>query len=136
MTSDPFILNLVQGYQISFLSKPVQNYSPRMVQMDQDEVLLVDQEMQEMMRKGAIQTPVQSSSDQFLSSIFVIPRKDTGHHPVINLKKLNKYIPYEHLRMEGVFLLKEFLKKGDRMCKTDLSHAYFSEPLHPEFVSI
>ena len=107
-----------------------------MIQMNQDEVLLVDQEMQEMLRKGAIQTPVQSSSDQFLSSIFVIPRKDTGHHPVINLKKLNKYIPYEHLRMEGVFLLKVFLKKGDRMWKTDLSHAYFSEPLHPEFVSI
>ena len=97
LTSKLFILNLVQGYHIPFSSKPVQNYVPQMVQMNQEEVLLVFQEIQEMLRR-AIQK-VQPSPDQFLKSIFVIPKKDTGHRPVINLKKSNKHIPYEHFKM-------------------------------------
>ena len=83
-----------------------------------------------MLRKGAIQK-VQPSLDQFLSSIFVIPKKDTGHRPLINLKKLNT-IPYEHFKIGGLFLLKEVLQKEDYMCQIDLKDAYFSVPLHPE----
>ena len=30
--------------------------------------------------------------------------------PVINLKGLNKFIPYKHFKMEGLHLLKEILK--------------------------
>ena len=43
----------------------------------------------------------------------------------------NKHIPYIHFRMEGLFLLKEILLKGD-MCKIDLKDAYFSVPLNPK----
>ena len=53
-----------------------------MVQMNQEEVLLADQEFEEMLRKGAIQR-VQLSPDQFLRSIFVIPKQDTGHCQMI-----------------------------------------------------
>lgn len=66
--------------------------------------------------------PVQSSINRFLSSVFVIPKKNSGHRPVINLKKLNCHIPYFFFfKMEGLFLLKE-----DYMCKIDLKDAYFS----------
>ena len=51
--------------------------------MNQDEVLLVDQEIQEMLRKGAM-LKVQPSPDQFLRSIFVNSKKDAEHRPVIN----------------------------------------------------
>ena len=40
-----------------------------------------------MLRKRAIRK-VQPSPDQILSSIFVIPKEDIGHRPVINFKKL------------------------------------------------
>ena len=51
----PFIVNLVQGYQIQFSSKRIQNYVSRMAQMNlEEEVLLVDQQNQEMLRKEAI----------------------------------------------------------------------------------
>ena len=54
-----------------------------MVQMNQEEILLVDQEIQEMLRKGAM-LKVQPSLDQFLSLIFVNLKKDARHRPVIN----------------------------------------------------
>lgn len=75
---------------------------------------------------------MQPSPDQFLSSIFVILKKDTGHCPVINLKTLNRSLAYKHFEMEGLFLLKEVLEKGDYMCEIYLKDAYFSVSLHLE----
>ena len=100
-----------------------------MVQINQEEVLLVHQETQKMLRRGAIQK-VQPSLEQFLSSIFIIPKKDTGHRPVINSKKLNKHIPCEHFKMEGLFLLKEVFQKGDYMsCAKSISRCIFFSAL-------
>lgn len=99
--------------------------------MNQVKVFLADQDIQETLRKEAIQN-VKPSPDQFLSSIFVIPKKGTGHRSVINLNKLNKHIPYVHFKMEGLFLLKEVLEKGDYMCEIYLKDAYFAVSLHLE----
>jgi len=67
-----------------------------------------------MLVKGAIQE-VDPSPNQFLSSIFIIPKKDAGFRPIINLKRLNSYIPYEHFKMESLTLLKEILQPEDLM---------------------
>ena len=57
-------------------------------------------------------------------------QKGWGHRPVINLKKLNKFIPYQHFKMEGLQSLRQTLRKGYFMCKLDLKDAYFCVPLH------
>ena len=74
---------------------------------------MVDQEIREMLKKGAIKLVQPNTKNQFLSSIFTVPKKDSGYCPVINLKKLDKHIPYIHFKMDGLFLLKEILLKGD-----------------------
>ena len=48
---------------------------------------------------------------------------------MINLKKLNKFVPYLHFKMEGFHCLKDMLQKDDYMCKIDMKDAYFSVPL-------
>lgn len=102
-----------------------------MVQLNQQEVLLVFQEIEEMPRKVAIQK-VQASPCKFLNSTFVVPKKDTGHCPVVNLKKLNRHIPYEHFKRKGLFLLKEVLQSGGYICRIDLKVTDFLVPLHLE----
>ena len=67
---------------------------------------------------------------EYLSNLFLVPKKDGGQRPVINLKSLNKYFPYQHFKMEGFHCLRFMLKEGDYMCKIDLKDAYFSVPLH------
>ena len=79
-----------------------------------------------MLKKGATKLVQANTKNQFLSSIFIVPKKDSGHRPMTNLNKLDKHIPYIHFKMEGLFLLKEMLK-GDYMCKIDLKDAYFSD---------
>ena len=87
---------------------------------------LVDQEVQNMSRKGAI-IVLDHKGDQLLSSLFLVKRKDEGNLPVVNLKDLNTNIPYQQFKMVGLFLLKEMLP-GDKMCKIDLKGGYFAIP--------
>ena len=67
-----------------------------------------------MLRKGAIHL-VHSKESQFLSNLFLVPKKDGGKRPVINLKALNSFIPYSHFKMEGMHLLKDLLRKNNFM---------------------
>ena len=55
-----------------------------------------------------------------------------GHRPIINLKKLNEFIPHLHFKMEGIHMLKDLLRQGDFMAKIDLKDAYFAVPISEE----
>ena len=83
---------------------------------------LPDVEIQEMLEKGAIQES-QMKGRGFISNVFLVPKKDGGQRPVINLKKLNEYVHTEHFHMKGIPLLKDLLRKGDWIAKMDLMDA-------------
>ena len=80
------ILNIVEGYEIPFISMPNQVKPPHKVEMNAEEERLIDLEIEELLKKGTILN-VSSLKDQFLSSLFLVNKKDGGHRPVINLKK-------------------------------------------------
>ena len=61
-------------------------------------------------------------------------KKYTRPRPAISFKKFNWYIPYEHFKMERLFLLKEILQQNGYMCKIDLKDAYSAVPLHSSWV--
>ena len=63
-----------------------------------------------MLTKGAIHL-VHQKGGQFLSHLFLVPKKDGEKRPVINLKTLNSFNPYSHFKMEGLHLLKNLLRK-------------------------
>uniref|UniRef100_A0A7M5V2U2 Reverse transcriptase domain-containing protein n=1 Tax=Clytia hemisphaerica TaxID=252671 RepID=A0A7M5V2U2_9CNID len=130
LTNDQILLEMVSGYRIPFLENPppVLSQNPYVSQVSQDMRELIQEEVKSMLLKGAIVT-VTPSPEQFVSPLFLVPKKDQGQRPVINLKNLNKFIPYEHFKMEGLFLVKEILKQGDWMLKIDLKDAYFAIPL-------
>ena len=52
------------------------------------------------------------------------------NRPIINLKRLNEFIPYRHFEMEGLHLLQEMVQQCDYFCKIDLKDANFCIPLH------
>ena len=60
--------------------------------MKQKKQILVDQETENMLEKQAIKL-IQPSKDHFLSTLFLVAKKNTELRPVINLKKMNRYIP-------------------------------------------
>ena len=57
------------------------------------------------------------NKDLFLSSLILAEKRDGWNHSVVNLNDLNSNIPEQHFKMEELFLLKEMLLPGDKMCK-------------------
>ena len=45
---------------------------------------------------------------------------------MIDLKEVNNVVPYPHIKIENLFLLKEMLLLGDFMSNIDLKEAYFA----------
>ena len=86
--------------------------------MFKDQEILVNQEISGMMKKGEIRES-QPHPNQFVSTLFSVG-KDGNNRPVINFKKLNKLIPYQHFKMEGLHSLREMLQQGHYMCKLDM----------------
>ena len=89
----------MKGLKIQFLERPSQKQPRAETKMSLEEKL-VDSEIQELLRKGAI-TPTRVSEDQFVSNIFLRPKKDGRFRPIINSKKLNQFIPYSHFKWKA-----------------------------------
>ena len=123
LTQDQEILSVVKGYVIPFLKVPMQRPIPKQVTMRKTQELLIDQEIMEMLDKGAIKIVEHQFPDQFLSNILLVKKKDGGSCPCINLKVLNKFNPYKHLKMEGLHCLKHLLEENNFLCKIDLKDA-------------
>ena len=110
---------------------PVQEKTPKVPKLNQEQQKQVDLEVKAMLEKGSI-SKVCHSKVEFLSSLFLISNENDWNRPVINLKDLDRFISYKHLKMEGLHYLKYVLQKRDYMCKIDLKDAYFSVPLHKD----
>ena len=125
LTRDRWVLETVRIYKIEFRMNPWQQGRPRPLQFNQSQCDLIQQEVAELMMKGAIREIAETSPPEegiFYSTLFLVPKKDGGHRPVINLKALNNFVIAPHLKMEGIQTLKSLLRLG----------AYFAIPIREE----
>ena len=113
VTQDHWVLNTVQGYRLEFLREPVPSFCPKgVVTSSSQEQSLNYEEVLKMLQKGAITKATPTEVDPgFYSSLFLVPKKDGGTRPVMNLKCLNEYIVPHHFKMEGIHTLWVLLKK-------------------------
>ena len=135
LTRDRWVLETVRGYKIEFRMNPWQQGRPRPLQFNQSQCDLIQQEVAELMMKGAIREIAETSPPEegiFYSTLFLVPKKDGGHRPVINLKALNNFVIAPHFKMEGIQTLKSLLRQGDWLVKIDLKDAYFAIPIREE----
>ncbi|XP_028411552.1 uncharacterized protein LOC114534197 [Dendronephthya gigantea] len=112
---------------------------PKMPQLSLIQERVLDQEVQELLTKEAVHPVVNQSlaNEGFISSLFVVSKKDGGNRPVINLKQLNQHLIYEHFKMEGIHMLRDLLKRDDYLIKIDLKDAYLTVPIckaHQKFL--
>ena len=59
------------------------------------------EEIQKLIAKDAVKR-VTSCPNQFLSQIFLVPKKDGTARPVINLRPLNQFIHQIYFKMENL----------------------------------
>ena len=101
ITTDPWILESVRAYHLEFKTKPIQISPPLQPSRSEGECKLIQREIDSLLLKGAI-TVAQHSKDEFLSNIFLVPKKTGDLRPVINLKPLNEFVHDIHFKMENI----------------------------------
>lgn len=112
LTTDSNILEIIQGYKIEFSMMPYQ-HNPRITPIPKNmtKLTLIQEEIDSLLQKQAI-IPVLETPKEFISTIFLVPKKSGGMRPIINLKPLNNFVETIHFKMETLqTALKEKKKK-------------------------
>ena len=88
-------------------------------------------EISKLLSKGVLELTHRSPGD-FISNIFVRPKKDGSYRMILNLKPLNEFVDYHHFKMDTFQTALKLIQPGCFMASVDLKDAYYSIPLHPE----
>ncbi|KZR97418.1 Uncharacterized protein APZ42_007730, partial [Daphnia magna] len=129
-TNDPWVLDTVtRGVKIDFISEPLQRVPPCCVAMSEEMQAVCDAEVANLLDKKAI-SEIAGDSIGFVCSFFCVPKKTGGFRPIVNLKPVNKFINYEHFKMESLETVRFLVREGDWFIKLDLKDAYLTVPVH------
>lgn len=129
ITKDQNLLESISGYKIEFSSEPIQRFQPKQIKLSEQEMQTLNSEIEEMLVKQAVEVVQTKTNCQFVSHLFVRPKKDGGMRPIFNLKTLNQFVVYNHFKMEGFQVVKNLIQRRDWLCKVDLKDAYFCIPI-------
>ena len=133
LAGDKKILEIVEGYKISYHMDPFLVRVPHSQKMNRDQSTLVNQEIDSMLQKGAIKK-VSHISGVFLSNLFLGDKSFRWRKEAsVNLKNPSSFISYQQLKMEGLHLIKELLQEREYMCKIVPRDAYFAIPINQKY---
>lgn len=130
LTSDPEILEMVEGLHIDFESD-IYNEPPLPAPqptLTGDEKIAIDTEICKLLGKGVISL-CNKRQDDFVSPIFTRLKKDGSHRMILNLKNLNLEIVYHHFKMDTLNCALKLITKNCFMTSIDLKDAYYSVPI-------
>jgi hypothetical protein len=134
LTDDPWVLRIIEeGYLIDFIETPIQNSIPPECVMDDEKSALCDAEVVTLLAKCAIvKINFQTESGLLVPCLLFLRKRLRAlkkFRPILNLKRLNSFVRYEHFKMEGLDSVKYLLKPNDWLVKIDLQDEYFLVPV-------
>ena len=129
ITRDPWVLQCVQGYRLEFETAPHQASWPTAPNFTAAQALAIDHAVSKLLEKGAV-TQTLHTQGEFLSNIFLVPKKTGDLRPVFDLKHLNRHVCKKKFKMETMGFAVQLINEGDYMASIDLKDAYFSIPKH------
>ena len=127
ITSDQEILSMVQGIHINFQSRPFQKLPPSQ-SVKQSEMDVISTEIEKLLQKGVIIT-IGHEKGEFISPIFIRPKKDSSFRLILNLKQLNTHVKYQQFKMDTLRSAINMMRPNCYMASVDLIDAYYSVPL-------
>ena len=63
---------------------------------------------------------------EYVSPIFITPKSDGGYRLILNLKRLNEEVVYNHFKMDNIKAVLQLVTPYCYMFKIDLKDAYYS----------
>ena len=133
-TSDRFVLSVVEyGYALTFSESGPPPLSTSPIEFPGDRAHGASSPLQEavqkLVEKGAVEIVDDPSTPGFYSRLFLVPKKDGGLRPVIDLKALNLHLRKESFKMETPASIAAAMRPGEWTTSIDLKDAYFHIPM-------
>lgn len=131
LTNDPTIINIVKGVKIEMVddSHMIARPKARPSVFSDNEHLIVQQEIEKLITKAVIIETIKEPDD-FISTIFLRPKKDGTHRMILNLKQFNEYVVYHHFKMDTLEHAIQLMTPGCYMASVDLKDAYYTVPIY------
>jgi hypothetical protein len=130
ITTDQTLLSWVNGYKIHF-EKPVTQSNPNVtIIRTEPEKAHYNAVIKQLITIGAI-SECKPCPGQFVSRVFLIPKKDGTMRFILNLKELNKFIKTKHFKMEDIRTVLKLVSKKCYMATIDLKDAYMLIKIDP-----
>ena len=135
ITQEKWILQLVQeGLSLQFAKIPTESGTRETKFVDTQKTICILEEVENLLEKNAIErVPKPQEGLGFYSTFFIVPKKDGGFRPILNLRNLNSCLVVPHFKMETLRRIICALEKGDWALSIDLKDAYFHVAVHPKF---
>lgn len=118
------ILDWLKGYRIPFYMPVDQRSVPKESSWSHKDRSLISDHIRKLISKVVI-SECQAKKDQFVSSIFLVPKPDGSSRLILNLKKLNKFIETDHFKLEDYKTACKLVSRNCFMGKLDLRDAYY-----------
>ncbi|CAB4008924.1 Hypothetical predicted protein, partial [Paramuricea clavata] len=109
-------------------------YSTDMVKCQQKKLfsskerLVIDSEIKSLLAKGVI-VPSVTEPGEYISPIFITPKKDGSYRMILNLKQFNEHVAYHHFKMDNLASASSMMKPLCFMASVDFKDAYYSVPI-------
>ena len=88
LTRDAWVFKTVAGYKIPFEEIPHQNNARKEISFSPQESAIISAELDKFVHTGVIERATYSDG-QYVSNIFIRPKKDGKYRLILNLKSLN-----------------------------------------------
>ena len=123
ITKDPEIIQMVVSCPINVNENIDHNRLMKELKFSEEEMHAADEQIEQLLAKNAIQKSPHEKGE-FVSNVFLCPKKDGGYRMILNLKKFNKFIEKVHFKMETIDTILQLVTPNCFMTKIYLSNAY------------
>lgn len=130
----PWVLNTVlRGYRLQFRRRPPPYRGIRVTTVsDRSKKEVLRLEITSLLSKGAVRRLEPSEQlSGFYSTYFIVPKKDGGYRPILDLRALNHCLKELKFKMLSPARVLQAISKGLWFTTLDLKDAYFHVPVHP-----
>ncbi len=121
-----------RGYSLQFFRRPPRFSGVVSTSVQGDNARVLRSELMTLLEKGAIEmvSPALSESG-FYSRYFLVPKKDGGLRPILDLRRLNHALMRRPFRMIMLKQILSQIRTEDWFCSLELKDAYFHIQIAP-----
>ena len=128
---DPIIISMTQGLRISRINNDFPSVRPK-ITFSPFETNLIQLEIEALLQQNVIEQVQNSPQNEFISTIFLVPKPDSGNRVILNLKRFNEQVEKSHFKMNSLSSAIELMTPGSFMASVDFKSAYYSVPVCEE----